>query len=72
MLPAYMQSEYDALSDYQRQKFHELVSWSNAGEPGQSLMSDMAYESILTQVKRLEAPKENIAIQSETDKTEKE
>lgn len=56
MIPAHMQPEYDALSEFHKQKFAELISWSNAGQPGQILMSDMAIAKIIEQVRRIEAP----------------
>lgn len=69
MIPAHMQSDFDSLNEYQKSKFQELVSWSNAGEPGQFLMSDMAISKLIEQVKRLEAP---VVVEAPADEAQEE
>lgn len=53
MLPSLIQADYDLLSPAQKNAFDQMVAMSNAGQPGQLLMSDMAYIKILEMVKRM-------------------
>lgn len=53
MMPQHVQQEYDKLTPAQQAKFNELMTWSNAGQPGQTLITDMAYDSFFRMVKNM-------------------
>lgn len=50
-LPAHLQAEFDALSQSQQQKFMEMAMWGAAGQPGNVIITDMAFEKCLQSVK---------------------
>ena len=52
-IPAYFQSDIDALTDTQRQIFFNLLAASSAGSPGNMIVSDAAVQKTLEHVKRM-------------------
>lgn len=52
-LPAHLQGDYDQLTDAQKQLFTQMVMASAAGQPGNLLITDMAFERNLTYVKNM-------------------
>lgn len=52
-IPAHLQADYDALNPAQQQKFMELAVWGAAGQPGNLIISDMAFEKCLKVVKQM-------------------
>lgn len=52
-IPAHLQGDYDALSEAQKQAFMEMAMWGAAGQPGNVIITDMAFERCLKYVKQM-------------------
>lgn len=56
MIPNHLRSDYDSLSEAQKQKFHQLLNWTNpsglSGVGGLPI-TDAAFESIMKMVKQM-------------------
>lgn len=52
-IPAHLQPEYDALNDAQKQAFIDMAMWGAAGQPGNLVITDMAFERCLKVVKQM-------------------
>lgn len=53
MVPTIIKPEYDALNDMQKQKFHQLLSWSAASSLSGVPVPITTYEHILKMVKQM-------------------
>lgn len=52
-IPQHLQLDFDSLSPIQQQKFMELSIWGSAGENGNLIISDVAFEKIFNIVKQM-------------------
>ncbi len=68
----FVKAEFDKLSDYKKEQFQKLVMWSNAGEPGQTLMSDHAYLKIMEQVSRMDEPVIEAPVETQAEESKSE
>ena len=62
-MPDFIRQEFEKLSPYKKSTFQELVMWANAGGPGNLLISDSSYETILKTINAM--PEEIPTIQEE-------
>lgn len=52
-IPAHLQGDFDQLSEKQQKAFLEMAQWGAAGQPGNLLITDMAFERCLKIVKQM-------------------
>jgi hypothetical protein len=52
-IPAHLQADYDSLTDGQKAKFMQLAMWGAAGDPGNTIITDGAFDNILKSVKQM-------------------